>query len=169
MLTYYILAKQIAPVRVQCDLLYPPWPLRSLVGRAYMYLARGDVDCARDEQSHRRWPPCAGSETGNAISEAKATLARRKALAFGVLERLQHPQVKRPSCLGARRACALCVSQQQQQSSWGGSSFVISLHFLSMFTPGDVKRQSLKPHDMWNTMVRAPPWCSALPTDRLTG
>lgn len=40
---------------------------------------------------------------GHAISEAKATLARRKALAFGVLELLQHPQVKLSQVLSNSR------------------------------------------------------------------
>lgn len=34
--------------------------------------------------------PLCGKREGHAISEAKATLARRKALAFGVLELSQH-------------------------------------------------------------------------------
>jgi len=40
---------------------------------------------------------------GHAISEAMATLARRKALAFGVLELLQHPQVKLSQVLSNSR------------------------------------------------------------------
>lgn len=65
--------------------------------------------------------PLCGKREGHAISEAKATLARRKALAFGVLELSQHLKssksnpFKSSNVFGATPGVACLFSQVNSQ------------------------------------------------------